>query len=138
MRSQQLYSVLKVQAKQFIGALAHLKVRLRYPYALPSEIGNALGLSLDDTVLFPSLLDILSNLQKPGSLARFMTRKQAERCFCKASRCEKFTTSSLYSFRFNEGWVEFELQFDEEDKLRRLFLIHKEIHDKDRLEIPLH
>ncbi len=133
----QIYSTLKVHASQIYNAITHMKVRMRYPYALPSDIGTSLGQSIDDSITFPLLLKILSNLQEPRSLARFMNRDRAEKSFILATRCERFTTSTLYSFRFNEGWIEFELHFDEEDKLRRLFILHKEIVSCDRIEIPL-
>ena len=141
MQRLNLYSAVKTQThqitKHILHAITHIRTRIRYPYALPSDIGKALGLSLPDNLLYLALLESLSTIHHPQSLEKFMTRKRAENCFCGATRCEKFTLSTLCSYRFTEGWVEFELQFDEHDKLRRLYLIHKELRNQDRIEINL-
>ena len=54
-----------------------------------------------------------------------------------ALRKERFSSSSLYSFYFNEGWLEFELQFDADSLLRRVYLHHKLIQDEDTFELRL-
>lgn len=62
---------------------------------------------------------------------------EAERAFHGAIRKERFSTSSLYSFYFNEGWLEFELQFDSNALLRRVYVHHKLINDHGVYELQL-
>jgi hypothetical protein len=101
-------------------------VRFRYPVSLPQDIACCLGIQMHNSLRFKELLHKLtSSEQLPTKLTKFMSRETAERAFQNALRKEHFPQSSLYSFYFNEGWLEFELQFDEHSRLRRLYLHHK-------------
>ncbi len=64
-----------------------------------------------------------------------MPREQAERVFSGATCKERFKQESLYSYYFYEGWIEFVLIFDDDSRLRRLYLLHQYL-EKNQ-ELPL-
>lgn len=66
-----------------------------------------------------------------------MPREEAEAAFETALRKEKFLHNTLCSYYFNEGWMEFVLQFDEHSRLRRIYIQHKKIEQEEGIEIPL-
>ena len=66
-----------------------------------------------------------------------MDRKEAESVFSKAVRQEHFSQQSLFSYYFSQGWMEFSLHFDEDNRLRRLYVQHKAFQDPDGVEIQL-
>ena len=66
-----------------------------------------------------------------------MSREKAEEAFYGAPLKEKFQNNTLVSYCFTEGWVEFILQFDDQSKLRRIYLQHKNIKHDRGLEIQL-
>ncbi len=115
-----------------------LMLRFRYPVSLPEEIAEALGVNVTNSSSFHDVLRILCSPScKPQKLTRFMPREQAERAFFNACRKERFHRNSLYSYYFNEGWVEFVLQFDDQSRLRRIYIQHKEIAQDQGIELPL-
>jgi len=118
--------------------LFRLFVRLRYPVALPEEIAEALGIELSNDLAFSQFVSLLtsSNCQ-PTRLCRFMPRQQVEDAFKSAQKKERFKQDSLYSYYFNEGWLEFVLQFDTESRLRRIYVQHHTIKEERGIEIPL-
>ena len=115
-----------------------LLMRLRYPASLPEEVAQALGLEIGNFLSFKKFLHALTSPDIcPKTLFRFMPRQEAEQAFEGALRKELFAYSSLFSFYFPEGWLEFELQFDQELRLRRVFLHHKLISCPSGFELPL-
>lgn len=132
-----IYKEIKSGARIIINAFNYAKTRYYYPYSLPSEIGNALGVQLVDSMPYERFLESLIDLHTSPRLSRYMCRAAAEKAFRAATRCERYDNTTRYFFRFTDGWVEFELLFDEGNKLRRLFLHHRCIQDQDRLEIML-
>lgn len=113
-------------------------LRLRYPVSLPEEIAEALGVSFSNYLSFKDFLAVLSEpLSAPKRLSRFMPRATAESVFCNAARTERFSERTLVSYQFPEGWVEFILQFDRESRLRRVYLLHKEIASDQGIELSL-
>jgi hypothetical protein len=132
-----IYKEIKSSAKNILNLFSYAKTRYYYPYTLPSQIGVALGIELADSISYPEFLLVLSQLPTPPKLARYMCRATAEKAFRHATRCERYDNTTRYFFRFAEGWVEFELLFDENNKLRRLFLHHRSIQNQDRIEITL-
>ena len=64
-----------------------------------------------------------------------MPREQAEETFRLAKRKEKFKQNSLFSYHFKRGWIEFNLQFDEQSRLRRLYICHKDLKRKHEISI---
>lgn len=110
----------------FLNYVFQMLVRLRYPVSMPQDIACALRIQMPNTVRFHELLAQLTNpdLTLP-TLIKYMPREEAERAFKEALRKERFQKSSLYSFYFTEGWLEFELLFDEASRLRRLYIHHR-------------
>lgn len=121
---------------QLLRAIHQMLVRFRYPVSLPEEVASSLGVKMGNSLTFQSFLTTCCDCQ-PKRLSKFMPRLEAERAFTRAVRKERFASSSLYSFYFNEGWLEFELQFDANSLLRRIYVHHKMIADPRGLELPL-
>ena len=106
--------------------------------SLPEEIADALGVDICNSLRFKKILNLLTSPEcKPTTLKRFMPRDLAEEAFQGALLKEHFLQSSLFSFYFPEGWMEFELQFDEQSRLRRIYVHHKLISLPKGVEIPL-
>ncbi len=113
-------------------------LRFRYPGALPEDIAKALGVQISNFLTFNEFVNVITspNLH-PTRLSRYMPRCRAEEAFSRAQKKECFGRCSLFSYYFSEGWMEFQLQFDAESRLRRIYVQHKQI-DHDRgIEIPL-
>lgn len=125
----------------FMKALDHFYrffLRFRYPVSLPEDVANALGLPLSNFVTFQEFVhQLLNPSSRPTRLTRFMPREQAEAAFKTALRIEKFKQNTLFSYYFSEGWMEFVLLFDEQSRLRRVYLQHKELKQEERVEILL-
>ncbi|MBA2369990.1 MAG: hypothetical protein H0V82_13380 [Candidatus Protochlamydia sp.] len=118
------------------SSFARLILRFRYPCSLPEEVASDLGLKISNAVTFPQLIHCLTNpAHRPTKLVRFMPREQADQIFKTALRKEIFKKDSLYSYHFNGGWMEFMLQFDEQSRLRRLYIQHKDIKQKCEISI---
>jgi len=121
-----------------VASAQNLFVRFRYPVSLPQDIGSALGVPLTNFIRFNDMLEfLLSDKCKATKLSRFMTRDKAEKAFDKAQRKDIFHRSSLYSFYFTQGWLEFDLHFDEHALLRRVYIHHKAISHPDGYELVL-
>ncbi len=112
--------------------------RLRYPVSLPEEIATDLGVSLENYPTFEQFVTFLTSTSCcPTRLCKYMPRKEAEAAFQCALRKEHFTGDSLFSYYFNEGWMEFVLQFDSESRLRRMYVQHKFIQGDRGYEIRI-
>lgn len=121
---------------QFFDSFLHMFIRFRYPVSLPQDIAHALGISLKNTIAFEHLLMVCQSCV-PTRLAKFMPRMEAERVFQSAQRKDRFAQTSLYSYFFSEGWLEFELHFDDCSRLRRIYIHHKLIVNPNGFELPL-
>lgn len=118
--------------------LQEMFVRFRYPLSLPRDVGLALGIEVTNSLRFERVLDILlAPTSQPQRLVKYMPREHAEEAFDGAAKMERFLRSTLCSFYFTEGCLEFELQFDEENRLRRLYLHHKRIAHPNGHELVL-
>ncbi len=122
--------------KSTFDLIIDLLLRFRFPCTLPSEIAESLGVDLPRYPTFSQLIQNISSCN-PTKLHKFMSREEAENAFFTAQRKERFVGNSLYSYYFNEGWIEFVLQFDDNARLRRLYLHHKSIKEDEGIEIPL-
>jgi len=112
--------------------------RLRYPDILPSDIAADLGLAKARFLNFDDLFNLLTDENcSLKRLSRFMPREKAEAVFSRAQRQERFGRSALYSYYFNEGWLEFILHFDEEARLRRVYFQHKRLQTQQRVELAV-
>src|SRR4051812_48473904 len=116
--------------------LLRLFVRFRYPISTPEEVGSDLGLNISNLLTFQEFIACLTHPHyRPAKLTRFMPRQQAEDIFRQARRKERFQQDSLFSYHFNGGWMEFMLQFDEQSRLRRLYIRHKDLKQKHEISI---
>jgi len=116
--------------------LLHLLVRLRYPVSMPEDVAADLGLNITNSLNFKEFMCCLTDpSRRPTKLTRFMPRDQAEDTFRLAKRKERFQHNSLFSYHFKGGWIEFVLQFDEQSRLRRLYIRHKDLKQKHEISI---
>lgn len=121
-----------------IDCLFRFFQRFRYPVSLPEEVADALGVKLSNFITFQEFVDQLQNPTcRPTKLIKFMPREKAEEAFRGALRKELFPQNSLFSYYFSEGWMEFVLLFDEQSRLRRIYLRHKQISQEEGIEILL-
>lgn len=115
--------------------------RFKHPVSLPEDVGKDLGIrSLDNELSFRSCVRSLTNpKQQPSNLWKFMKRSEAELQFSSALKKEYFRNNSLFSYYMFHGWLSFDLIFDENNQLRRLYVQHKRLcsTDDERLEIGL-
>lgn len=115
-----------------------LFMRLQYPVSLPGDVAEALGISMSNYTSCNAFLRCLKNQTcSPTRLMKYMPRAKAEAAFSSATRRECFRHTSLFSFYFKRGWLEFVLHFDEENRLRRLYMQHRDLCGEDPIEIPL-
>jgi len=113
-------------------------MRFRYPVTLPEDVAQALGIEMSNFVTFEEFVKCLIDPQCcPTRLMKYMPREKAEAAFGTAQRTERFCQDTLCSYYFNEGWMEFILKFDEKERLRRLYLLHKQIKEDKGVEISL-
>lgn len=114
----------------------HLMVRFRYPVSMPEDVAMDLGFEISNSLTFPEFMNFLTDPRhRPTKLTRFMPREQAEEIFRSALRKERFQQNSLFSYYFKGKWMEFILHFDEQSRLRRLYICHKDL--KQKHEIPI-
>lgn len=116
--------------------ISRLLIRFRYPVSMPEEVASDLGLTISNSLTFKEFINCLTNpCLRPAKLSRFMPREEAEGIFQTALRKERFKQNSLFSYYFNGGWMEFMLLFDEQSRLRRLYIQHKDL--KQKVEISI-
>ena len=121
-----------------LDVLSRFFLRFRYPISMPEDVATALGIHISNYVTFHEFVSHLScPTCRPTRLSKFMSREKAEEAFFGAPLKEKFRNNTLVSYCFTEGWVEFILQFDDNSKLRRIYLQHKDIKQDCGLEIQL-
>jgi len=117
----------------------YLLRRIRFPLSLPEEIADDLGIVADPETSVPELIKaLLKPNSRPSHLVKNMSREKAEAVFRSALIKERFMRSTICSYYFHEGWVEFILNFDKKSHLRRVYMQHKEVaSDDDGCEIAL-
>lgn len=114
-------------------------LRFRYPVTLPEEIAGALGITASNFLTFDEFVKKLTCPScRPTTLIKFMPREKAEETFKTAQHKERFQQNTLISYYFSEGWMEFTLHFDEQSRLRRIYLHHKHIEKDNGIELPLY
>lgn len=101
--------------------------RLKHPVSQPEDVGKDLGLQmLHNEVTFKECIEYLTHHTfRPQKLTKFMHRETAEEQFKRAIKSERFQSSTLFSYYLYHGWLAFELVFDDENKLRRMYFQHK-------------
>lgn len=123
---------------QILSGLRQLFCRFRYPVSLPENVAEALGIEASNALTFDQFVHQLSNPAfRPTKLKKYMSRQKAETAFQGAVKKEKFPHKTLFSYYFNEGWLEFVLLFDDQSRLRRIYLQHKKIPAEEGLELTL-
>lgn len=123
---------------KLINSLCRFYRRLHYPCSLPEDVASALGIELCGNLSCEEFVSLLINpATSPKKLAKFMSREEAEAAFSTALRKEKFPSHSLFSYYFNSGWMGFYLKFDEQSRLRRVYLQHKKLHQAEGLELEI-
>lgn len=124
--------------KRFISSLRLSVDRFRYPFSMPEDVGQDLGVEVTNRLDFQSFLKQLSSSQcHPQKIWRYMSREEVESMFSHAFRTDRFRDKTRFAYYFKQGWVEFELKFDEHNQLRRLFLQSCHLPEGGALEIPL-
>lgn len=132
------FQIAKGSIMRLLESLRHMLLRFRYPVSMPEDIATALGIPLPNALSFTDFVIRLCQPScLPTRLARFMPRELAEKAFCNAIRTERFYEKTLVSYYFPEGWLEFVLQFDKDSRLRRVYLLHREIQAEHGVEILL-
>lgn len=122
---------------KILNRLLQVYWRFQYPVSLPEEIAEALGINASNGIGFTEFIRQLSSPScAPTKLKKFMSREEVEATFAKALRKERFARHSLFSYYFNKGWLGFYLQFDQDSKLRRVWVQHKAL-ERDNVEINL-
>lgn len=112
--------------------------RFYYPVSLPEEVAVALGIDATSKLTFSQFISLLSSPDcSPKKLSKFMSREQAEAAFDTALKKERFPYHSLFSYYFNNGWMGFYLQFDQADRLRRVYIKHKKLSQDEGIELDL-
>lgn len=113
-------------------------IRFRYPVSMPEDIAIALGLDISNYVTFDQFVNLITHPACiPTRISKYMPREKAEEAFKGAHCKDRFKRSSLFSFYFVEGWLEFTLEFDEQSLLRRVYVNHKQIKHERGVELTL-
>ncbi|MBJ7449595.1 MAG: hypothetical protein JHC93_04470 [Parachlamydiales bacterium] len=124
-----------------MGLLDNLKkvyCRFHYPVSLPEDVACALGIQAPNHLSFEEFVQLLQSPEgKPTRLTKFMPRHLAEMAFQSALRKETFKKTSLFSYYFCKGWLAFFLQFDDQHRLRRLYIQHRDLSQGENIEICL-
>lgn len=124
---------------KFLDSCLRLFCRFKYPISLPEDVATALGVSVSNFVPFDLLIKTVSaNSTRPKSLKKYMPRREAEQAFKAALKVERHRDRSIYSYYSNNNWVEFSLVFDQDGRLRHLFMKHNDSAFFEKgIEIPL-
>jgi len=122
----------------FVSNLRQGVDRFRYPFSMPEDVGKDLGVEVTNRLDFEAFLKrLISSHCRPRKIRRYMSREDVESMFSHAYRIDHFRDTTRFAYYFKQGWVEFELKFDEHNQLRRLFLQSCHLPEGGALEIPL-
>lgn len=123
---------------KILGLFRQMMIRFRYPFSLPQDVAHDLGLDIPNVLSFSTFITHLTTPHiRPTKLIKFMPRELAEETFKTALRKERYKQNSLISYHINGGWMEFMLQFDEQSRLRRLYIRHKDLKQKYEITISI-
>ena len=122
----------------WLRQFSRLFYRFRHPVTLPEEVACDVGIPLPNGLSCEAVIQRLKDPnQSSNKLVRMMPREGAEALFHNAVRQEKFRKSTLFSYYFASGWMEFSLQYDDQDLLQRVYILHRNIADDRGVEMPL-
>lgn len=119
-----------------IKALLELWDHVLYPVSNPSQVLAALGIQIKTRLKFRQFLRQIVT-RSPRRLYRRMPRSEAEKVFMTAYKKEIFHHTTLISYCFCQGWLEFVLEFDPRDNLRRLYVQHRLLNSSQSIELEL-
>lgn len=119
-----------------ITSLYQLIEHIRYPISHPADVLRALGIQPRKSFNFRQFLQHVVT-QSPRTLYRRMLRTDAEKIFKTAYKKEVFHHTTIISYCFCQGWLEFILEFDTKDLLRRLYVQHRLLNSAHSLELEL-
>ncbi len=124
---------------QALSKFSELIARFKHPYSLPTDIGKDLGLfSLNNYMSFCQLTSFLDSPDcHPTKLCKGMSKKAVINSFKNAYRQEDFSNKSLFCYYFKQGWIQFEVTFDELGGLKSLRFHCNNCHVRGGVEIPL-
>lgn len=123
---------------QLLESLIRLISRFRYPVSLPEDVSRDLGIHLPNTLNFSDFLKLLSSPHHRSSkLSKYLPRYQAEAVFESALKKETFKSCSLFSYYFNKGWLVFALYYDQEARLRRVYIQCPDCEVLEGFDLPL-
>ncbi len=122
--------------------ISKLFQRIKNPISLPEDIGRDLGIQiLYNELSFQDCIEKLLTCDcESKHLVRLMPREDAEMLFKSAIRKETFRDTSLFSYYIYDGWLAFKLIFDDQNRLRRIYLQHHALdcpENEDGLEMIL-
>lgn len=122
--------------------MLRLLYRIKNPVSLPEDIGKDLGIQIlyNELNFQECIKQLIGGECCSKYLLRFMPREKAETLFKSAIRKETFRDTSLFSYYIYNGWLAFKLIFDEQNRLRRVYLQHKELRDTmsdEGVEMPI-
>lgn len=121
-----------------VSQIKKIYCRLHYPVSLPEEVAEALGILAPNHLSFEIFIQLLRSPEgRPTKLYKYMSRDEAEQAFQTALKKEMFKKTSLFSYYFSGGWLGFFLQFDDQSRLRRMYLQHKDLNRGEEVEISL-
>jgi hypothetical protein len=120
--------------KDIVQSFFELFLRFRYPVSMPRDVATDLGLEISNFVTFQEFTEkLIDPHYRPTKLSRWMPRNEAEKAFHCALKKECFSQNSLFSYYFNGSWMEFILHFDDESRLRRLYVRHRDIKENHEI-----
>ncbi len=118
--------------------LASLCSRWQYPLSSFKEVVDDLGVNVPGNIALKEFVKALTSQHcHLTKLTKFMSRDDAEKVFASAIKKERFSGHSLYSYYFDNQWMGFYLQFDQNSKLRRIYVQHKDFKKQCGEEIKL-
>lgn len=122
--------------KTWSNPLISLWEHLLYPVSHPNQVLLALGIASKMRLNFRQFLQQIVT-RSPKRLYRRMSRSQSEKVFSNAYKKETFHHMTLISYYFCQGWLEFILEFDPRDNLRRLYVQHRMLNANHSIELEL-
>lgn len=118
--------------------LKNFCVRFRHPVSVPQDISLALGVDIPPFASFDNIIRFLTSPPCcPGTLKKYMLRSRAEKFFANARRQDIFAERILFSYYFLRGCIEFDLRFDQEDRLRRVYVNYSGAKTDLGIELPI-
>lgn len=118
----------------FLDLILDLVHRFSHPGSLPNDVAYDLGLEVYGRLSVNELLQMLKN---PTHLKKYMKKGLADQLFVHAQRKDIFKLTSRFTYFFNQGLLEFVLDFDSDEQLRRAYATFHNSKGNLMVELPL-